>query len=101
MSKDEIAYFPLTSDSGRKPLSARVLSTDRESCDFCRLHVRRDTFLDAISHRSLGSSSNSGTEIKLVVPGDIVFRKETAVHRTLFARIKVLLKRMGRTSNVD
>ncbi|HXP42936.1 MAG TPA: ATP-binding protein, partial [Candidatus Acidoferrales bacterium] len=50
---------------------------------------------------TLGSSSNSGTEIKLVVPGDIVFRKVTAIHRTLFARIKVLLKRMGRASNVD
>jgi signal transduction histidine kinase len=45
---------------------------------------------------TLGSSSNSGTEIKLVVPGDIVFRKVTAVHRTLSTRIKALLKRMGR-----
>jgi signal transduction histidine kinase len=50
---------------------------------------------------TLGSSSNSGTEIKLVVPGDIVFRKATAVHRTLLTKIKVLLKRMGRTSTVD
>jgi signal transduction histidine kinase/ligand-binding sensor domain-containing protein len=43
---------------------------------------------------TLGSSSNSGTEIKLVVPKDIVFRKETAVHRTLFTKIKVLFKRI-------
>jgi ligand-binding sensor domain-containing protein len=42
---------------------------------------------------TLGSSSNSGTEIKLVVPGDIVFRKVTAVHRTLSTRIKVFFKR--------
>jgi len=49
----------------------------------------------------LRSSSNTGTEIKLVVPGDIVFRKVTAVHRTPFTKIKVLLKRMGRSSNVD
>jgi signal transduction histidine kinase/ligand-binding sensor domain-containing protein len=50
---------------------------------------------------TLGSSSNSGTEIKLVVPGDIVFRKATAIHGTLFTRIKVLLKRMGNASDVD
>ena len=50
---------------------------------------------------TLGSSSNSGTEIKLVVPGDIVFRKVTAVHRTLLTRIKDLLKRMDRTSKAD
>jgi signal transduction histidine kinase/ligand-binding sensor domain-containing protein len=50
---------------------------------------------------TLGSSSNSGTEIKLVVPGDIVFRKGTAIHRTLFTKIKVLLKRMGHASDVD
>jgi signal transduction histidine kinase len=49
----------------------------------------------------LGSSSNSGTEIKLVVPGDVVFRKVTAVHRTPFTKIKVLFKRICRTSDVD
>jgi hypothetical protein len=42
---------------------------------------------------TLGSSSNSGTEIKLVVPGDIVFRQAMAVHWTLLTRIKDLLKR--------
>jgi signal transduction histidine kinase len=50
---------------------------------------------------TLGSSSNSGTEIKFVVPGDIVFRKTTPVHRTLFTRIKVLVKRTYHTSKVD
>ena len=50
---------------------------------------------------TLGSSSNSGTEIKLVVPGDIVFRKATAVHRTFLTRIKDVLKRMDRTSKAD
>ena len=49
---------------------------------------------------TLGSSSNSGTEIKLVVPGDIVFRKVTAVHRTLSTRIKILVKWIGRRFNV-
>jgi ligand-binding sensor domain-containing protein len=50
---------------------------------------------------TLGSSSNSGTEIKLVVPEDIVFRKATTVRRTLLTKIKTLLERMGRTSNTD
>ncbi len=50
---------------------------------------------------TLGSSSNSGTEIKLVVPGGIVFRKLTTPHRTLLTRIKDLLKRMERTSKTD
>ena len=50
---------------------------------------------------TLGSSSNSGTEIKLVVPGDIIFRKTTGVRRTLLTRIKILLKRTGRATNVD
>jgi len=50
---------------------------------------------------TLGSSSNSGTEIKLVVPGDIVFRKAAAAHRTLITKINFLLKRIGRASKVD
>jgi signal transduction histidine kinase len=50
---------------------------------------------------TLGSSSNSGTEIDLVVPGDIIFRKTTPVHQTLLTKIKVLLKGMERTSKVD
>jgi signal transduction histidine kinase len=50
---------------------------------------------------TLGSSSNSGTEINLVVPGDIIFRKTTPVHQTLLTKIKVFLKGMERTSKVD
>jgi signal transduction histidine kinase/ligand-binding sensor domain-containing protein len=43
---------------------------------------------------TLGSSSNSGTEIKLTVPGGIIFRKTTPVRRSLFTRIRtVSLKR--------
>jgi signal transduction histidine kinase len=49
---------------------------------------------------TLGSSSNSGTEIKLVVPSDIIFRK-TPVQQTLVMKIRVFLKRMSRMSNVD
>jgi hypothetical protein len=50
---------------------------------------------------TLGSSSNSGTEIKLVVPGDIIFRKKTPVQQTLVTKIRVFLKRISWISNVD
>jgi signal transduction histidine kinase/ligand-binding sensor domain-containing protein len=50
---------------------------------------------------ALASSSNSGTEIKLVVPGDIIFRKTTPVQETLVTKLRVFLKRMGRMSNMD
>ena len=50
---------------------------------------------------TLGSSSNSGTEIRLLVPGGIVFRKTTPVPRTLFTKIRALFKRTDRTSDVD
>jgi signal transduction histidine kinase len=39
---------------------------------------------------TLGSSPSSGTEIKLIVPGGIIFRKMTPVRRSLFARIRTL-----------
>jgi signal transduction histidine kinase len=47
---------------------------------------------------TLVSSANSGTEITVVVPGGIVFRKPTA---TRFDKIKAVLSRMGQTSNPD
>jgi len=44
------------------------------------------------------SSADSGTEITIVVPGGIVYRKAGG---TPFAKIKAILRRMGRTSNPD
>jgi signal transduction histidine kinase len=41
---------------------------------------------------TLGSSSNSGTEIKLIVPGGIVFRKMIPVRRSLFTKAKRLFR---------
>jgi signal transduction histidine kinase/ligand-binding sensor domain-containing protein len=41
---------------------------------------------------TLGSSSNSGTEIKLVVPGSIIFRNVMLVRRSLFIRIRTLFR---------
>jgi signal transduction histidine kinase len=40
----------------------------------------------------LGSSSNSGTEIKLIVPGGIIFRKMIPARRSLFTRIRTLFR---------
>ncbi|OLB21723.1 MAG: hypothetical protein AUH16_01675 [Acidobacteria bacterium 13_2_20CM_57_7] len=50
---------------------------------------------------TLASSSNSGTEIKLVVPGGIIFRKMMPVRRSLFARIRTLFRCKDQTSNLD
>jgi signal transduction histidine kinase/ligand-binding sensor domain-containing protein len=41
---------------------------------------------------TLGSSSNSGTKIKLIVPGGIIFRKRMPVRRSLFTRIRTLFR---------
>jgi len=40
----------------------------------------------------LGSSSNSGTEIKLIVPGGIIFRKMIPARRSLFTRVRTLFR---------
>jgi signal transduction histidine kinase/ligand-binding sensor domain-containing protein len=52
-------------------------------------------------HLTLASSSTSGTEIKLVVPGNITFRKTPPVQQTLFTKIGTLFKRTDRKSNMD
>jgi signal transduction histidine kinase len=41
---------------------------------------------------TLGSSSSSGTEIRLIVPGGIIFRKTMPVRRSLFTRIRSLFR---------
>ncbi len=48
---------------------------------------------------TFGSSSKSGTEIELVVPGNIVFRKTAPVQQTLFTKIVAIFK--GTKHNVD
>ena len=50
---------------------------------------------------TLVSSSKAGTEIKLVVPGGIVFQKTTPVWRILLAKIGALVKRIDRTPHMD
>jgi signal transduction histidine kinase len=41
---------------------------------------------------TLGSSSNSGPEIKLIVPGGIIFRKTVPVRRSFFKRIRAIFR---------
>src|SRR3977135_2636082 len=41
---------------------------------------------------TLGSSSSSGTEIKLIVPGGIIFRKTMPVQRSVFTRIRAFFR---------
>jgi signal transduction histidine kinase len=41
---------------------------------------------------TLGSSSSPGTEIKLIVPGGICFRKIRSIPRSLFTRIRTLFR---------
>src|SRR5467141_334001 len=41
---------------------------------------------------TLGSSSNSGTEIKLIVPGGIIFRKMTPARRPFLYKIRTLFR---------
>jgi len=52
-------------------------------------------------HLTLASSSTSGTEIKLVVAGNITFSKTPSVHQTLFTKIGALFKRTNRKSSMD
>jgi signal transduction histidine kinase len=52
-------------------------------------------------HLTLGSSSISGTEIKLIVPGGIIFRKTMAVRQPLFTRIRTLFRSKDQPSNRD
>jgi nitrate/nitrite-specific signal transduction histidine kinase len=50
---------------------------------------------------TLVSSSGLGTEIKLIVPGGIIFQRTRPVRGTLLAKLRTLVKRINRTSNLD
>lgn len=52
-------------------------------------------------HLTLASSSTSGTEIKLVVAGNITVSKTPSVQQTLFTKIGALFKGTNRKSNMD
>jgi len=50
---------------------------------------------------TLVSSSKSGTEIKLVVPGGMIFRNMMPVRQSLFTRIRTLFRAKDQTSKLD
>jgi signal transduction histidine kinase len=54
---------------------------------------------------TIGNSSNSGTKIKLIVSGGIIFRKTMPDRRPLFTRmftgIRTLFRSKDQTSNAD
>lgn len=50
---------------------------------------------------ALMSSSASGTEIKLSVPGEVIFRKEDPVRQTLLTKIRKLVSQTKRRFNLD
>src|SRR5439155_22785075 len=50
---------------------------------------------------TLVSSSNSGTEIKLIVPGGIIFRKGMSPRTPLSRKIRDLLRSKEKTSNLN
>jgi signal transduction histidine kinase/ligand-binding sensor domain-containing protein len=54
-----------------------------------------------VAKLTLVSSAASGTKIKLVVPGSIIYRETPSNRRKLPARIEAVLKRLGLTSNPD
>ena len=47
------------------------------------------------------SSANSGTEVKLTVPGGIVFGKNTPIRRSVFSRVKTLFRSRDKASRLD
>jgi signal transduction histidine kinase/ligand-binding sensor domain-containing protein len=50
---------------------------------------------------TLVSSSASGTEIKLVVPGGTIFQKTGPARQSLLGKIGALVKRINKTSNLE
>jgi signal transduction histidine kinase len=50
---------------------------------------------------TLVSSSNSGTEIKLIVPGGMIFGKMMPDRRSLLTRIRTCFRLKDQTSNLD
>jgi signal transduction histidine kinase len=50
---------------------------------------------------TLVSSSSSGTEIKLIVPGGMIFGKMMPGRWSLFTRIRTLFQSKDQTSNLD
>jgi signal transduction histidine kinase len=50
---------------------------------------------------SLVSSPTSGTEINLVVPGGIIFQETRPVGQTVAAKIRAIVRRINKMSDLD
>lgn len=68
---------------------------DRGKVGHFGLQGMRERAARIVSKLTVVSSATSGTEISLVVPGSIIYRKTTSDQRKLTAKIKALFKRMG------
>jgi signal transduction histidine kinase len=62
------------------------------------LEGMRERALRILAKLTVETSANSGTEIKLIVPGNIIYRKATSDRKKL-SPIESLLKRIGLKSN--
>jgi signal transduction histidine kinase/ligand-binding sensor domain-containing protein len=65
------------------------------------LQGMRERAVRIVGKLTVTSSAASGTEVKLVVPGGIIYRTITSGRRGLTAEVKSVLKRIGLTSNPD
>jgi signal transduction histidine kinase/ligand-binding sensor domain-containing protein len=83
------------SDNGVGMDSAFV---DRGKDGHFGLQGMRERAARIVGKLTVVSSDASGTEIKLVVPGSIVYSKPTSASQSLRGKIKSLFRRMDRTS---
>jgi signal transduction histidine kinase len=74
---------------------------DRGREEHFGLQGMRERAARIVGKLTLVSSASSGTEIKLVVPGSIIYRETTSNRRKLPAKIKAVLKQLGLTSTPD
>ena len=72
---------------------------DRGKIGHFGLQGMRERAVRIVGKLTITSFSTSGTDVKLVVPGRMIYRKIISDERSSLARAKSLLKRMGLTSN--
>ena len=65
------------------------------------LQGMRERATRIVGKLTVESSATSGTEIKLVVPGSVIYCKTNSNQRTLSAKVNSLVKRMGLRSDAE
>jgi hypothetical protein len=101
MSKDEIAYFLLHLTLGANLFLHGFSRLIGNHPTFAAYMCGETRFWMPSRIAAWEVLQTQGPKLSLSSPETSFSGKRRPVHRTLFARIKVLLKRMGRTSNVD